>query len=86
MAPVHLRVGQESDSLEWVLPANVVVQNEIELNCKGTDITLRLSMPEAISPRELGLGADSRKLGFGLVSLDIKRKPTTSFIKKIFSA
>ncbi len=84
MAPVHVRIGQESDSLEWVLPANVVVRNEIELDCRGTDITLRLSLPEAISPRELGLGADSRKLGFGLVSLDIKRKPSTSFIKKIF--
>jgi acyl-CoA synthetase (AMP-forming)/AMP-acid ligase II/acyl carrier protein len=84
MAPVHVRVGQESDSLEWVLPANVVVQNEIELDCRGTDITLRLSLPKAISPRELGLGPDSRKLGFGLVSLDIERKPLTSFIKKIF--
>ena len=73
--PVHVRVGQESDSVEWVLPANIIVQNEIELDCAGTDITLRLGLPEAISPKELGLGADLRKLGFGLLSIDLERIP-----------
>jgi hypothetical protein len=81
-----VRVGQQSDCLEWSLPANIIVQNEIELDCSGTDITLRLSLPEAISPKELGLGADLRKLGFGLLSIDLKRKlGMTSVIKKCFS-
>jgi len=50
--------------------------DEIELDCAGTDITLRLGLPEAISPKELGFRADLRKLGFwGLLSIDLERIP-----------
>jgi thioesterase domain-containing protein/acyl carrier protein len=72
---VEARVGNNTENLKWRMPANAETRNPIDIDCDGDDIILGLTMPEAISPHELGQGPDHRKLGLGLVAMEFIKLP-----------
>lgn len=67
----YVRSGFDGNEIKWEIPANTIVQKEIELECKGSDITLQFSFPDAISPQRLLLSADRRRLGLGVIAMEI---------------
>jgi glycosyltransferase involved in cell wall biosynthesis len=70
--PVEVLVASSSAKTTWTVPANEMVQRELCLEDQSADdVVLRFSLPEATSPKKLGLGEDRRNLGMGLVSLDL---------------
>jgi glycosyltransferase involved in cell wall biosynthesis len=72
---VRLKVGDDSasPSIMWTVPAQRVVQKELHVESQLTDVTLQFSLPNAISPFQLGVSTDRRLLGIGLISLNLRR-------------
>ena len=68
---IYVRSGFEGREIKWELPANIIVKKEIELECRGNDITLQFSLPDAISPQRLLLSGDRRQLSLGLIAMEI---------------
>jgi GT2 family glycosyltransferase len=70
---IGVRRGEEVDSVNWRAVANQIVQQEIIFQGNSEDTTLHFSFPDAQSPLELGMSKDPRKLGVGLIALEISR-------------
>jgi hypothetical protein len=67
--PVGVRIGYSGPELDWHIATNTVVQQQVDVGFVGEDVTLRFSMPGAISPMELNKVLDLRRLGIGLVEM-----------------
>jgi hypothetical protein len=63
----------ESPSAIWSVPANHTVQKELHGESGCTDVVLQFAFPNVASPFQLGISADRRLLGIGLISLDLDR-------------
>jgi hypothetical protein len=72
---VTVSIVDDSESLSaiWSVPANQTVQKELEFESRRTDVVLQFSFPNALSPFQLGISADRRLLGIGLISLSLDR-------------
>jgi glycosyltransferase involved in cell wall biosynthesis len=72
---VTVNVGGDLESLltTWSVPTNQTVQKYLQLDSRCTDVVLQFSFPDASSPFELGISGDRRRLGIGLISLDLHR-------------
>ncbi len=70
---VTVNVVDDSESLStiWSVAANRPVRKELQLESRGADAALQFSFPNVSSPLELGISADRRRLGIGLISLDL---------------
>lgn len=69
--PVELTIPASSQELTWYVPVRQVVTKELYVVSQSADVVLRFALPNAISPLSLGESADRRRLGIGLVSLDL---------------
>ena len=58
-------------TLAWRVPTNAVVHKELRIESAPADGVLTFSYPQAVSPAELGVSADRRRLGIGLLLLDL---------------
>ena len=70
---IWVRRGAEAGAVKWRAVPNDVVQQEIIFQGNSEDMTLHFSFPDAQSPLELGMSKDPRKLGIGLIALEISR-------------
>jgi len=71
IVPVEVSPGTTSQPTAWSVPANKVVRKELSVESDSADIILQLAFPNAASPFELGLSDDRRRLGIGLISMDM---------------
>lgn len=62
-----------SPSATWSVPASHTIRKELLLESQGTDAVLQFSFGDVLSPFQLGISADRRRLGIGLISLDLHR-------------
>jgi len=74
-AEVTVSVDDDSASLStvWSVPAQQAVEKELHVESQFRDVILRFSLPNAMSPFQLGVSSDRRLLGIGLISLDLHR-------------
>jgi glycosyltransferase involved in cell wall biosynthesis len=70
---VNVLGGRETLSAIWTIPANHIVEKELRVASRCADVVLEFSFPNASSPLQLGISDDSRRLGIGLISLDLDR-------------
>jgi glycosyltransferase involved in cell wall biosynthesis len=72
---VTVSVVDDSESLStiWSVPANQSVQKQLDFESRRTDVVLQFSFPKVLSPFQLGISADRRLLGMGLISLSLDR-------------
>jgi GT2 family glycosyltransferase len=66
---VQLALPDASHVIEWQVPINQIVQREIAVDSRAADAVIRLSFPDATSPKILGMSTDRRRLAMGLVAL-----------------
>ena len=71
--PVDVTVDCTSETFTWSLPANTIVQKELSLEPRSGDVVLTFGCPQATSPLQLGFSDDRRRLGIGLISLDLNQ-------------
>ena len=71
VVPVDVTLGPTSQTTAWLVPANQIVRKELTVESDSADITLQLAFPNAASPFELGSSGDRRRLGIGLITLDL---------------
>ncbi len=70
---IGVRHGVEADTVKWRAVANQIVRQEIIFQGNTEDAILHFSFPDAQSPFELGMSEDPRKLGVGLIALELSR-------------
>ena len=70
---VQARGGSAAQAVDWSMPADVIVQRELDVDASGDDVTVQFTFPNPASPRDLGLAADSRQLGLGLIAVTLVR-------------
>jgi len=72
---VTVNVDDDSASLctMWSVAAQQVVQKQLHVESRFTDVILQFSLPNAMSPFQLGVSTDRRLLGIGLISLELHR-------------
>jgi hypothetical protein len=69
--PLEVTLDSSPQKFRWLLPTNVVVRQELSVESAGSDVMLAFACPDAVSPSQLGLNDDPRRLGIGLISLDL---------------
>ena len=72
MVALHVQVAGRLDET-WTMPANSIGNHAFDFQAEGEDIVVTFLTTGTISPRELGISEDKRKLGIGLVSVNLKR-------------
>jgi hypothetical protein len=72
---VNVNVLDDSESLSaiWSVPANHTAQKALQVESRCADVVLQFSFSNVSSPFQLGISADRRLLGIGLMSLDLFR-------------
>jgi hypothetical protein len=73
---ILVRVSENQTWQQWHFEPEMSEQ-ELVFEGLGANVTLHLAFPDAVSPAELGVSADTRRLGFGLIGIELSRaKPS----------
>jgi len=73
ISTIRVRRDVEPEAVEWHAVANQISRQEITFEGNSQETTLHFSFPDAQSPFELGVSEDRRKLGVGLIALELLR-------------
>jgi GT2 family glycosyltransferase len=70
---VNVNVHDDSEPLSaiWSVPANHNAQKALQVESRCKDLVIQFSFSDVSSPFQLGISADRRLLGIGLISLDL---------------
>jgi len=68
--PVEISVPASAPAT-WHVPARQIVTKEFHVTSQSADVVVRFGFPQATSPMALRESDDRRRLGIGLVSLDL---------------
>lgn len=70
---VFVRINEQETFTEWILEAGKMSDCLLAIENHRPNIVLHFSFPDAVSPAELGISADTRQLSFGLTCIEISR-------------
>jgi GT2 family glycosyltransferase len=72
--PIRVGLLDTSTRLTWLVPANQTARKDFSLESGSNDMILQFTFADRKSPFELGAGEDRRRLGIGLVSMELTRQ------------
>jgi hypothetical protein len=68
---VSVRSGAARTLADWSFATDETHRQELVIEASGDETSLEFCLHDAISPSSLGMSNDQRRLGLGLLSVDI---------------